>query len=619
MRYGWLSGFLLLCFGKLALAQLRYSIAEEGRVGSVVGNVAKDLGLDISTLVDRRYRIVSGTNHALFNLNLNNGVLYVEKKIDREELCETTACVINLKVLVENPLEIHYVAVEITDVNDHYPTFPDTEQHLEISEHIPPGTRFQIHAARDPDAGIHAVRVYRLSANDIFDIDVTDSEEDKIPFLVLKKPLDREDKAEHALVLTALDGGNPFKSGKLNLTITVLDTNDNRPIFSQDTYTVSLVENAPVGTLVVTLNATDVDLGLNSEIEYSFGKTQKKKVLDTFSLDSITGEIRVKGTVDFEDTETYRLGLQASDRGQPPWTAEGRVIIKIKDVNDNKPDIEITSLSNVVPEDLKPGSVIALISVTDRDTGVNGKVNCQISQQVPFDLTPSIQENIYSLVVKGQLDRELKSDYDITITATDCGQPPLSTVTSLSIRISDVNDNAPTFSRSPIELYLVENNIPGASIFSVSAFDIDLNENAAISYRILRGDGPKNEMSSFLNINNDDGQILAVKSFDFESLKSFQFKVVAMDSGTPPRSGNVTVNAFILDQNDNAPVILYPLSSNGTAEGMEEVPRNVPAGHLVTKVRAYDADLGYNGWLLVLTTGSYVTTVSLVWTAILDG
>uniref|UniRef100_A0A8C5B3M5 Si:ch73-379j16.2 n=1 Tax=Gadus morhua TaxID=8049 RepID=A0A8C5B3M5_GADMO len=598
MRCGWLSGVLLLCFVELIWAQLRYSIAEEGRVGAVVGHVAKDLGLDISTLVSRRFRIVSGTNHALFNLNLNNGVLHVEKKIDREELCETNICVINLKVVVENPLEIHYVAVEITDVNDHSPTFPDTEQHLEIPEHIPPGTRFQIHAARDPDVGINAVRFYRLSTNDLFDFEVTDSEEDKIPFLVLKKPLDRENQAEHVLVLTALDGGNPSKSGKLNLTITVLDTNDNRPIFSQDTYTVSLVENAPFGTLVVKLNATDLDLGLNSEIEYSFGKTQKKKVLDAFSLDSITGEIRVKGMVDFEDTEIYRVALQASDKGQPPWNAEGRVIIKIKDVNDNNPDIEITSLSNVVPEDVKAGSVIALISVTDRDAGDNGKVKCTISQNVPFDLTPSIQDNMYSLVVKGQLDRELKSDYEITITATDCGQPPLSTVQSLSIHVSDVNDNAPKFSRSPIELYLVENNIPSASIFSVSAFDNDLNENAAISYKIVRGDGPKNEIASFLNINNDNGQIFAMKSFDFESLKSFQFKVVAIDSGTPPLSGNVTINTFILDQNDNAPVIMYPVSSNGTAEGIEEVPRNVPAGHLVTKVRAYDADIGYNGWLL---------------------
>ncbi|XP_070819206.1 protocadherin alpha-3-like isoform X30 [Chaetodon trifascialis] len=595
----WVVGISLLCFGERIVAQLRYSVPEEMQVGSPVGNVAKDLGLDISTLTDRRFRIVSGPNHALFQLNPNNGVLYIGKNMDREELCDgSKVCMINLKIVVESPLEIHYVGVEITDVNDHTPTFPESEQRLEIAEHRPPGTRFQIHAARDPDVGTHSVRLYKLSTNDLFDIDVRDNEDEKIPFLVLKKLLDREQKAEHRLVLTALDGGSPSKSGSLNLTVTVLDTNDNHPVFSKDIYTVSLDENAPNGTLVIQLNATDSDEGSNSEIEYTFGKTQKKKVHDTFELDSITGEIRVKGNVDFEDTEVYRLDLQASDKGQPPWTAESRVVIKIKDVNDNKPNIEVTSLSNVVPENSKPGTVISLISVTDRDSGVNGKVICKISDGVPFDLTPSVEENMYSLVTKGRLDRETVSHYDITITATDCGEPPLSTAKTLSVQVSDVNDNRPNFSQNPSELYLVENNVPGASIFSVSAADNDLNENAAITYHIVRGDGLQGDMTSFLNVNSENGQISALKSFDFETVKTFQFQVVATDSGTPSLSSNVTVNVFILDQNDNAPVILYPLSSNGSAEGVEEIPRNVNAGHLVTKVRAYDADIGYNGWLL---------------------
>ncbi|XP_030000924.1 protocadherin alpha-3-like [Sphaeramia orbicularis] len=595
----WIAGVLLLCFVDCLLAQLRYVVPEEVQVGSTVGNVAKDLGLDINTLSVRRFRIVSGPNDELFHLNQNNGVLSIGKRIDREVLCdETKVCLINLKIVVENPLEIHYVSVEITDVNDHSPTFPENEQQLEIAENTRPGTRFQIHAARDPDVGTQSVKLYKLSPNDLFDIEVRDSEEDKIPFLLLKKHLDREQKAKHYLVLMALDGGLPVKSGSLNLTINVLDVNDNHPVFSKDTFTVSLYENSPIGTRVLKLNATDLDEGQNSEIEYSFGKTQKKKVYDTFDLDSVTGEIRVKGNLDFEDTEIYRLDLQASDKGQPPWTAGSRVVIRIKDVNDNKPEIEITSLSNVVPEDSKPGTVISLISVTDRDSGLNGKVRCSIADNVPFDLTPSVEENMYSLVTKGNLDRETVSSYDITITATDCGEPPLSTVKTLSVQVSDVNDNRPDFSQNPVELYLTENNPPGASICSVQAADNDLNENAAITYHIVRGDGIQRDMTSFLNINSENGHISALKSFDFETLKTFQFQVVATDSGTPSLSNNVTVNVFILDQNDNAPVILYPLSSNGSAEGVEEIPRNVNAGHLVTKVRAYDADIGYNGWLL---------------------
>ncbi|XP_068447223.1 protocadherin alpha-3-like [Clinocottus analis] len=595
----WLTGIFLLCCGERILAQLRYSVPEEVQVGSPVGNVAKDLGLDISTLTDRRFRIVSGPNYALFQLNQNNGVLYIGHIVDREELCDgIKVCLINLKIVVESPLEIHHVGVEILDVNDHSPIFPESEQQLQIAEHTPPGTRFQMHAARDPDVGLQSVRLYKLSPNNFFDTEIRDSEEDKIPFLVLKKPLDREQQSEHHLVLTALDGGSPSKSGSLNLTITVLDANDNRPVFSKDIYTVSLDESAPIGTLVIQINATDLDEGSNSEIEYTFGKTQKRKVHDTFELDSVTGEIRMKGNVDFEETEIYRLDLQASDKGQPPWTAESRVVIKIKDVNDNQPDIEVTSLSNVVAEDSKPGTVISLISVTDKDSGLNGKVICKILGNVPFDLTPSIEENMYSLVTKGRLDRETISHYDITITATDCGDPPLSTIKYLSVQVADVNDNRPLFSQNPFELYLVENNVPGGSIFSVSAADSDLNENAAIAYNMVRGNGLHRDITSFLNVNTENGQISALKSFDFETLKTFQFQVVATDSGTPSLSSNVTVNVFILDQNDNAPVILYPVSSNGSAEGVEEIPRNVNAGHLVTKVRAYDADIGYNGWLL---------------------
>ncbi|XP_061899849.1 protocadherin gamma-C3-like [Entelurus aequoreus] len=595
----WWVVVMVLFLGRRIWAQLRYSVPEEVQVGTAVGNIAKDLGLDVRTLAERRFRIVSGPNNALLQLNQNNGALYVKKQIDREELCEgAKVCLINLKIVVENPLEIHYVAVEITDVNDHPSSFPEDKQRLEISEHIPPGTRFQIHSARDPDVGANSVQFYKLSSVDLFDIEVRDNEEDKIPFLVLKKPLDREQKTEHNLVLTALDGGSPPKSGSLNLSIIVIDANDNRPVFSQDVYSVTLEENAPIGTLVVGLNATDLDEGSNSEIEYSLGKTQKKKVHDRFELDSITGEIRVKGLIDFEDTEIYRLDVQASDKGQPPWTSEGRVVIKIKDVNDNEPEMEVTSLRNVVPENSKPGTVISLISITDRDSGVNGKVICRILGDVPFDLTPSIEENMYSLVTKAFLDRESVNNYDIKITANDCGQPSLSTMIILNVQVSDMNDNRPTFSHDPYELYLIENNTPGATILSVSAGDSDLEENAAVTYHIVRGDGQPGDITSLLNIHSENGQISALKSFDFETLKSFRFQVVATDGGSPPLSSNVTVNVFILDQNDNAPVILYPVSSNGSAEGVEEIPRNMKAGDLVTKVRAYDADIGYNGWLL---------------------
>ncbi|XP_067454597.1 LOW QUALITY PROTEIN: protocadherin alpha-8-like [Thunnus thynnus] len=594
----WFYLSLLLFFGERALAELRYSVPEEVKEGTVVGNVAKDLGLDKTSLIDRRFRVVSGSADAFFEVNSDNGALQVRKKIDREELCQGSgACLMELKILVENPLEIHYVVVEITDVNDHSPSFPEKEQTFEIGEQTSPGTRFQLHAARDPDAGINSIRTYTLTGNDHFEIDISQSDEDKIPFLVLKKSLDREKNTKHSLFITAVDGGKPQRSGSLNVSIIVLDSNDNRPMFSQDTYQIEIYENVPVGTTVTRVNAIDPDEGTNGEIEYSLGKTLRGKVYEIFELDSLSGQIKLKGDVDYEESEIYKLDVEASDKGTPPLIGRCRVTVKIKDVNDNPPEIEVTSLSNKVSEDSKPGTVISLISVRDKDSGVNGKIISRITSDVPFELKPSYKENTYSVVTQGFLDRELVSHYEITIKATDCGEPPLSTVKTLNIQISDINDNRPHFDQNPLQFYLLENNVAGTSVFSVSAIDNDVNENAAISYHILRGENG-NEMSSFLNINSDNGHITALKSFDFETLKTFQFQVVATDSGTPSLSSNVTVNVFILDQNDNAPVILYPVSSNGSAEGVEEIPRNVNTGHLVTKVRAYDADIGYNGWLL---------------------
>uniref|UniRef100_A0A8C3A5C3 Si:ch73-379j16.2 n=1 Tax=Cyclopterus lumpus TaxID=8103 RepID=A0A8C3A5C3_CYCLU len=455
-----------------------------------------------------------------------------------------------LKILVENPLEMHYVVVEITDVNDHFPSFPEKEQTFEIFEQTLPGRRFQLHAARDPDAGIYSIRTYTLTANDYFEVDIRQSDEDKIPFLVLKKSVDREQKNKHALLVTAVDGGKPPKSGTLNVSIIVLDSNDNRPMFSKEIYQITIPENVVVGTSIFKINATDADEGTNSEIEYSLGKTLKKKVYDIFELDKLTGELRVKAVVDYEENDVYKLDVEASDKGTPPLIGECRVIIKIKDVNDNAPEIDVTSLSNIVSEDSKPGTVISLLI-----------------EDVPFALSPSLQDKMYSLVTKSPLDRERKSTYDVTIIAKDAGQPSLSSAKTISVVVSDVNDNRPEFSLSPYTFYVTEANEPGASVFSVKAFDRDETENALISYHILRDGSKDNTFTSFVNINTESGDILALKSFDFETLKTFQFQVVASDSGTPPLSSNVTVNVFILDQNDNAPVILYPVSSNGSAEG----------------------------------------------------
>nr|XP_040028865.1 protocadherin gamma-A11-like [Gasterosteus aculeatus aculeatus] len=580
-------------------AQIRYSIQEELKIGTAVGNMAKDLGLDAGRLADRNLRVVSGTKQELFKLNTGDGVLLVNQRINREDLCvKTVPCVTNLKAVVENPLEMHQITVEILDVNDNSPKFPDDNYTLEVLESAVVGSRFQMEGAHDMDVGLNALQSYKLNHNQYFRLETEEFGEDgKVPFLILQRPLDREHAAQHHLLLTANDGGKPLKSGTINVTVIVSDINDNSPVCDKQKYTVTIKENVPTGTFLLTVNASDPDEGVNGEIEYSLRSKPGRLSSEPFDLNSRTGKITVKGGLDYEAKQVYEIKILAADKGAVSLSTHCNVVVKVEDVNDNKPEIEITSLSSRIPEDAPPGTVVALMGVTDLDSGVNGQVACSVPAHLPFDLKPSPDGQSYSLVTKDYLDKETMHMYEITITAKDLGNPALSSTKVIQVNVLDVNDNSPLFTESPYTFYVPENNKAGMSIFSVRAEDVDGGENAAVMYSLDRKSSSPT-ITSFLNINEANGTILALKGFDFETLKTFQFQVVATDSGTPSLSSNVTVHVFILDQNDNAPIILYPLSSNGSAEGVEEIPRNVNAGHLVTKVRAYDADIGYNGWLL---------------------
>ncbi|XP_069544884.1 protocadherin alpha-3-like [Brachyistius frenatus] len=580
-------------------AQIRYSIQEELKSGTAVGNVAKDLGLDPGRLAQRNLRVVSGTKQDLFRVNPREGVLFVNQRVDREELCaKTVPCITNLKAVVEHPLEMHQIIVEILDVNDNWPKFPEDNYTLEVLESAIVGSRFQIEGAHDLDVGLNSLHSYKLNHNQYFRLEIEEFGEDgKVPFLVLQRPLDREHTAQHWLLLTATDGGKPSKSGTINITIIVSDVNDNPPVCGKQKYTITIRENAPAGTFLLTVNASDSDEGVNGEIEYSLRSKLRGLSSEPFELNTKTGKLTVKGRLDYEEKQVYEIKVLAADKGAVSLSTLCNVVVRVEDVNDNQPEIEITSLSSRIPEDSPPGTVVALMGVTDLDSGVNGQVVCSVPGHLPFDLKPSPDGQSYSLVTKDYLDKETMHMYDITITAKDLGSPALLSTKVIQVDVLDVNDNSPLFNESPYTFYVPENNKAGLSIFSVSATDADGGENAAVTYSLDRK-SPGPTITSFLNINEANGTILALKSFDFETLKTFQFQVVAKDSGTPSLSSNVTVNVFILDQNDNAPVILYPVSSNGSAEGVEEIPRNVNAGHLVTKVRAYDADIGYNGWLL---------------------
>ncbi|KAM8732234.1 protocadherin gamma-C5-like [Acanthopagrus schlegelii] len=578
--------------------QTRYSIPEELKQGSVVGNLAKDLGLGLSDIFDRKLRVASEAGEQYFSVDAGKGELVVNDRIDREALCgQSISCVLPLQVVIDQPLQLYRVEVEIQDINDNFPRFPSQDIILDIAESTAAGARFPLETAKDLDVGVNSVRSYTLSKDDFFSLKIKDvSGGRKVPELVLSKPLDREKSVRHQLQLTAIDGGNPVKSGTSQITVNVLDINDNFPVFEKNVYKVSISENSVQGASILKLIAKDTDEGPNGEVEYSFGAHTPDGVSSVFDIDSLTGEIRLIGKLDFETNANYEIDISAKDKGTPRMDGHCTVQIEVLDVNDNAPSIFLTSQPNSVPEDAPIGTVVALISARDLDSGDNGKVILQLPKGSPFTLKPSFSNN-YALVTGGALDRENISEYNIEITATDSGSPPLSSKKIVSVSITDVNDNPPIFSQPSYNVYLKENGVAGSILYSVSASDLDFGENAKISYSILDSKVQDVSVSSYVYINSDNGSIYSMHSFDYEKLKVFQIQVQAKDQGSPSLSSNATVHVFILDQNDNAPAVIYPSSAALGSLSHQRMPRPAKAGHLVTKVTAVDADSGHNAWI----------------------
>ncbi|XP_070993686.1 protocadherin gamma-C5-like [Oncorhynchus clarkii lewisi] len=577
--------------------QTRYTIPEELKQGSVVGNLAKDLGLGLSEIFDRKLRVASEAGKQYFSVDAGKGELIVNERIDRETVCgQSASCVLPLQVVIENPLQLYRIEVEIRDINDNSPNFITNELTLKIAESVVVGRRFSLESAEDPDVGSNALKYYTISKDECFSLKVKDLNNGrKAPELVLEKPLDREKQAVHQLLLTALDGGSPVRSGTSQITITVLDVNDNFPVFENALYKVSIHENSPKGTFMVKLKAIDVDDVQNGEVKYSFGERTPNAVLSIFDIDLDTGEMFLKGELDFENAATYEIDINAKDNGTPEMEGQCSVRVEVVDVNDNPPEIILTSKPSPLREDAPSGTVVALISARDQDSGKNGNVTLQLPRDYPFNLKPSFSNN-YALVTSGVLDRESFSEYKIEITATDSGSPPLTTKKTIPVSIIDVNDNSPKFTQSSYDVYLKENGLPGSMLSSVSASDLDFGDNAKISYSILDSKVQGVTVSSYVYMNSDNGSIYSMHSFDYETLKVFQILVQAKDHGSPSLSSNATVHVFILDQNDNAPAVIYPSAALGSLSH-QKMPRSSKAGHLVTKVTAVDADSGHNAWI----------------------
>nr|XP_023845421.1 protocadherin gamma-C3-like [Salvelinus alpinus] len=461
-------------------AVTHYSVPEEMEEGSVIANLASDLGLNTNSLSKRKMRLDVIANKKYLDVNKETGELYIVERLDRESLCTTktaTSCFLKMDATIENPIRMFNIELEIMDINDNAPHFRRDTMDLDISESTPVGERFSLNNAVDPDVGSNTVKTYHLSESEHFNIEIqTGRDGAKFADLILKKALDREQQAVHNLILTAVDGGVPARSGTANIIVRVLDTNDNAPKFNKDTYKIDIMENSPIGSLVVKLNATDFDEGTNSEITYSYSLYTSEKTQGTFSLNANNGEITVKEMINYEDFRIYDMEVIATDKGANSLSSQCKLTILVTDMNDNHPEMSIKSFLSPIKENVAIDTVIAVVSVSDKDSGENGIVNIHIADQLPFALRES-SDNYFELVVSQPLDREKVPEYDITFTVTDRGSPPLSDNETMTLELLDVNDNVPQFPQSFYTIPVMENNALGLAKFPQAAFDPDLHEN----------------------------------------------------------------------------------------------------------------------------------------------
>ncbi|KAM6986511.1 protocadherin-17-like [Aplochiton taeniatus] len=591
--------FFLLWAKALTLKNLNYSVPEEQGPGTVIGNIAKDAGYGPMERGEKsNFRVLENSAPHLVDVDSESGLIFTIQRIDRETLCRRNPkCQLSMEVFA-NDKEICMVKIDILDINDNSPSFPSDHINIDISENAASGTRFPLTIAHDSDSGENGIKTYQVTRDDhnTFSLDLKTRGDGTIyPELVVQRPLDREDQSHHTLLLTAIDGGEYPRSGSMQINVRVTDSNDNSPVFEKPSYVLELPENSPPGKLLIDLNATDQDEGSNGQVVYSFSGYASERMQELFSLDPNTGVIKILGEIDYEENPMIEFDVQAKDLGPNPIPGHCKITVKVLDKNDNWPIISFVSVrQGAISEAAPPDSVIALVRVTDKDSGRNGQLQCRVLGNVPFRLQEN-NDNFYTLLTDRPLDRELKDEYNVTIVARDNGIPSLNYTKSFTVKILDENDNAPRFTKSVYVLQVPENNIPGEYLGSVLAHDPDIGRNGTVSYSILPSHIGDVSVYTFVSVNPTNGAIYASRSFNYEQTKFFEFKVQAKDAGSPHMESTATVRVSILDVNDNLPVIILPLLQNDTAE--ISVPRNVGIGYIVATLKAVDHDHGESGRL----------------------
>ncbi len=571
--------------------EIQYNISEELQPGTFVGNVIRDADLRTRFGNDRvsqmKIRFLSKPDLDL-TIEEESGVIRTGGRIDRDVICPSQIkCDYKLDIVALIPdtsfLEIIKASVSVIDMNDNWPNFPLTEMRERILESADPGTSFRIPAAVDPDSGTLGIERYVMQPNsDVFTLEVNVKMDGATDVrLKLFDELDREQQDSYEFQIIAYDGGDPPKSGSIDVFITVDDANDNDPVFNNATYEVSLYENVPVGTTIVQVHATDKDKGPNSEVRYSFSPTTEENYGHLFGISNTTGEVFVKGVIDYEISSIYHLSVSAHDLGPDSLPGDTTVIVKVQDINDNAPQITVNTLTATgtdtaaIEEDADLDTFVAYITVVDPDSGPNGQFSCSLNDN-HFSLK-RIGPGEYKVVTTAFLDRETMSDYNLAVMCEDQGRETQVAIKHVRIDVQDVNDNAPIFKQQSYAAEVRENNLVGAPVVAVNATDKDAGINAEIVYSL------DDTVQNTFDINPATGAITAKTVFDREQVQQFQFQVLATDGGNPSHTSTALVFVDILDMNDEIPKFSQGTYSFGVHE-------NSPAGTEVGIVHAVDLD-----------------------------
>jgi len=592
------------CQGPAAVLEVHYLFEEEQPVGTVVGNVVDDANLDelydADTLQRLRYRFLKQLPDNVFDVNSATGVIRANGRVDREDLCsplelaDDDTCDIQLDVVVQ-PLSFFRIirlTITITDVNDHAPSFTDSELVITIPESAAVGSTLLVPEASDLDGVEFGVQSYNLVTDaDCFMLTAGDSSDDRfVSRLTLTKSLDRELEDGYQLQIVAVDGGIPPKSGTLDVNVVIEDVNDNSPVFDHDSYEASLPEDVALGTTFVRVHAADDDEGVNGEVLYSLSGSHRLP----FDVNNVTGDVYVNGMVDHEEHSVYRLTVKARDRGSPPSEpASVSLTVHVVDLNDNAPTISVDTLSSIrgvaeIAEGSAVGSFVAHLSVFDEDSGSNGRFTCDLREEGTvrprFALSPMIggSDGEFQITTTVELDHEQQTFHELTVVCSDYGTPSMTSMMRVVVNVTDINDNDPQFVQSTYSDEVIEKNYVGAEVLTVRATDRDDGLNGQLTYSV---DG---DAAAWFDVEPTTGIVKARVSFDRETNGSVRFYVVARDAGEPRRSASALVSIAIIDVNDEHPMFSQPIYKFSVME-------NLPAGASVGSVAAVDRDLSIYG------------------------